>query len=188
MAAAHEEFLSHGYHGATMASIARRAGVAVQTVYFVFHTKAALLSAAIDAAVIGPDAAPPEQSEWWQAMVESSTGAEALGHFVRGAGEVYVRAAGISEVLRAAALDDSECRDVWLRHDSLQVAAFRQVIEVIRSTGGLRPGLDVDRATDIMITVFGDSTFQLLTAERGWSTARTLDWMDDALRRLLLDP
>ena len=47
--AAHEEFVERGYHGATIASIARRAGVATQTVYFVFHTKTELVSAAIDA-------------------------------------------------------------------------------------------------------------------------------------------
>ena len=37
----------------TMGQIAEAAGVAVQTVYFVIHTKAALLARAIDFAVIG---------------------------------------------------------------------------------------------------------------------------------------
>ena len=41
-------FVEKGYHGATVASIAARAGVATQTVYYVFNTKAALISAAID--------------------------------------------------------------------------------------------------------------------------------------------
>ena len=45
-----------------MAAIAQRAGVAVQTVYFVFHTKAELLSRVIDAAVLGPDPNPPEET------------------------------------------------------------------------------------------------------------------------------
>jgi len=59
IAAATEEFRSSGYHGATMSAIAERAGVAVQTVYFVFHTKPALLTAAIDTAVMGEvDPAP----------------------------------------------------------------------------------------------------------------------------------
>lgn len=53
VAAAHEEFAANGYQGATIASIARRAKVAAQTVYFVFHTKAALISAVIETAVIG---------------------------------------------------------------------------------------------------------------------------------------
>ena len=51
--AAHAEFLERGFHGATVTSIAKRAKVAPQTVYFVFHTKAELISAVIDAAVMG---------------------------------------------------------------------------------------------------------------------------------------
>lgn len=186
--AAHEEFLARGYHGATIAAIAGRAGVAPQTVYFVFHTKSALLSAAIDAAVLGPDETPPDQSDWWRAMVAAPDGEETLARFVRGAGPVYARAAGISEVLRAAAMDDDECRATWLHHDRIQVEAFRQVIDLVRSKSRLRPGLDVDRATDVLITLFGDSTYHLLTAERGWSAEQTLTWMAEALAQLLLAP
>src|SRR5688572_9667490 len=41
--AAHAEFTVHGYHDTTMAAVAERAGVAVQTVYLGFGTKAGLL-------------------------------------------------------------------------------------------------------------------------------------------------
>ena len=72
--AAHEEFLERGYHGATIASIARRAGVANQTVYFVFHTKAELVSAVIDDAVLGPEEPIlPERSAWWTDMQAAPT-------------------------------------------------------------------------------------------------------------------
>ena len=43
MRAAIEVFTESGYVGARMSDIADRAGVAVQTVYFTFHTKAELL-------------------------------------------------------------------------------------------------------------------------------------------------
>ena len=46
-------FCERGYSGTTMAQIAEAAGVAVQTVYFTFHTKAAVLSRAYDFAVMG---------------------------------------------------------------------------------------------------------------------------------------
>jgi AcrR family transcriptional regulator len=36
-------FTTSGYAGTTMAQIAEQAGVAVQTLYFTFHTKAELL-------------------------------------------------------------------------------------------------------------------------------------------------
>ena len=130
--AAHEEFLKHGYHGATMAAIARGAGVATQTVYFVFHTKAELISAAIDAAVLGEDdPTAPEDTDWWVAMLAAPTGAEALEHFVRGAGSLYARAAGISEVLRAAALTDPDVHAICRHHDQQQVEGFRRVVDAV---------------------------------------------------------
>lgn len=184
--AAREEFLEEGYHGATVAAIARRAGVAAQTVYFVFHNKPALMSAAIDAAVMGPDAVPPEETDWWVAMTAAATGHEALGHFVRGAGTVYARAAAISEVLRAAAMADAECRATWEHHDRMQVAAFRQVIDIVAAKSPLRGDLDPATATDVLITVFSDSTYQLLAAERGWDEEKIVAWMADALPALLL--
>ena len=185
---AHEEFLENGYHGATMAAIARRAGVATQTVYFVFHTKAELISAAIDVAVLGEDpATDPESTDWWVAMLAATTGAEALQHFVRGAGPLYARAAGISEVLRAAALTDPEVHAIWRRHDQLQVDAFRRVVDVVITKGPLRSGLDPAAATDILLTVYGDASYLLLTAERGWTHDQAIDWACQALPALLLE-
>ena len=187
--AAHEEFLARGYHGATMAAIARRAGVATQTVYFVFHTKAALISAAIDAAVLGEDdPTDPERSDWWAAMLAAPTGADALEHFVRGAGSLYARAAGISEVLRAAALTDPDVHAIWRHHDHQQVEGFRRVIEAVTTKSPLRSGLDPAAATDILLTVYGDSTYLLLTTERGWTHDQAIDWACQALPVLLLEP
>lgn len=186
--AAHEEFLLNGYHGATIAAVARRAGVATQTVYFVFHTKAALISAVIDAAVLGEDdPTPPEATGWWHAMQDATSAPEALRCFVHGAGPLYQRAAGVSEVLRAAALTDPEVHAVWEHHDRLQVQAFATVIGIIAGKGNLRPGLGRAAATDVLLTVFGDSTYHLLTTERGWTHDQVIDWCCDALPRLLLD-
>ena len=50
--AAQEVFTSHGYAGARMTDIAAEAGVGVQTVYFTFHTKAELLQACYELAVL----------------------------------------------------------------------------------------------------------------------------------------
>ena len=69
IAAAETEFAAHGYHGATIADIATRAGVAPQTVYFTFNTKAKLMSAVIDRAVMGDDPHLPESTDWWSAMI-----------------------------------------------------------------------------------------------------------------------
>lgn len=185
--AAHEEFLAQGFHGATMAAIARRAGVAVQTVYFVFRTKADLISAVIDAAVTGDDeTAAPQQTAWWAAMEQEPDPAEALRLFVRGAAPLYERGSSISEVLRAAALTDPEVRRTHEHHEQLRREGYRQVIDLLAARAPLREGLDADMATDVFLTVCGDAVWHQLRSEHGWSEDQVTAWMCDVLPRLLL--
>lgn len=187
--AAQEEFLATGFHGATMAAIATRAGVAVQTVYFVFHTKAELISAVIDAAVMGDDEpVSPQETGWWAEMEAAPSADEALRIFVRGAAPLFERASAISEILRAAALTDPDVRRTHERHARLQRDGFRQVVASLAQKGALRSELDSDTATDVLLTVFGDAVWHLLRSEHGWSEERVTAWMCDALPRLLLDP
>jgi AcrR family transcriptional regulator len=85
--AAGTEFRAHGYHGMTMAAIAKRAEVAVQTVYFVFNTKLSLL-AAIDHAVMGADELPPQGTPWWEESTTTAEGRHALEVFVANAARI----------------------------------------------------------------------------------------------------
>lgn len=185
--AAHQEFIARGFHGATMAGIAARAGVASQTVYFVFHTKPELISAVIDAAVLGEeDPRPPQAQAWWAEMVAEPGTVEALRIFIRGAGGVFARAAAIAEVLRAAALTDDEVRRTHQHHESLRRDAFGQVLGMLAAKGPLRDGQSFDELTDAFMTVYGDSTYSLLAAERGWSHDQIMGWLCDVLPGMLL--
>ena len=114
--------------------------MAPQTIYFVFHTKADLVSAVIDDRVLGPDAPEdPQASAWWEAMAAAPTAAAVLEAFVRGAAPLLDRAAPISEVVRAAAATDDEVRAVHAKHDVLQHAGYRRVIELAAERGALAP-------------------------------------------------
>jgi AcrR family transcriptional regulator len=57
--AAREQFVEHGYAQVTVAGVARQAGVARETVYKAFGSKADLLKAAYDVAVAGDDDPTP---------------------------------------------------------------------------------------------------------------------------------
>src|SRR6266508_5327046 len=86
--AAYTLFCARGYAGTTMAQIAEAAGVAVQTVYFTFHTKSAVLSRAYDFAVMGEDEPlTPDKQPWYGAMTAEPNLAQAARHVVTGAGE-----------------------------------------------------------------------------------------------------
>lgn len=185
--AAEVEFEDRGYHGATIASIAKRAGVATQTVYFVFHTKAELISALIDMLVMGEDEPTiPQDSDWWRAMVFEPDAGAALRHFIRGAAPLFQRASTVSEILRAAALTDEEVRRTYQGHERLRADGFREVIDLLAKKGKLRSTRQ--RATDVLLTAYGDSTYYILSRERGWNHQQIVDWFCDVLPDLLLAP
>ncbi|MFB8147423.1 TetR/AcrR family transcriptional regulator [Microbacterium sp. NPDC057407] len=172
------EFISKGYHGATIAAIARRAEVAPQTVYFVFHNKPELISAVIDDAVLGTDATPPEASAWWAEMRSAATAADALTAFVRGAAPLLERAAFVSVVLKAAALADPEVQAIQDKHDRMQEAGYRQVIDTVAAKGPLRADLTPATATDALLMLCGDSTYVQLRHDRQWTHDQIVAFLD----------
>jgi hypothetical protein len=53
--------------------------------------------------------------------------------------------------------------------------AFRPVLEILQQKAPpLRAGRGLDEATDAF-TIYGDSTYRLLTSERGWSYAMVIE-------------
>src|SRR5215216_1507715 len=189
IAAATQEFRASGYHGTTMTAIAKRAGVAVQTVYFVFHTKPALLTAAIDSAVMGAvDPVPPELTSWWQEGTTTLDGRRAIELFITNVSEINARAATLDRVALAASTTDPEVVDLIDHHESLRVQGFRSYIDTLAARGLLRDGLDPAEATDVLLTLAGADVFLNFTEERGWTVERYISWTTDALCILLLRP
>jgi AcrR family transcriptional regulator len=187
--AATEEFRASGYQGTTMAAIAERAGVAVQTVYFVFHTKPMLLTAAIDNAVLGEDdPTPPDLTPWWQEGTTTADGRRALELFVTGATAIEQRAAILNRVAVAASATEPEVVDLVAHHESLRVAGFRTYVDSLVTRGLLREGLDAAEATDVLLTLAGSEVFLEFTEGRGWSIERYVRWTTDVLSSLLLAP
>lgn len=176
-----------GYHGTTMAAVASRAHVAVQTVYFVFHTKAELLSQVVDAAVLGDDPRIPEDTDWFRAVFSEPDAAQALRGLVLGGGQIFQRAAVISEVARTAGQADPEAKKVSDHHEKLRRDGYRSMVAHLAEKAALRPGLDIDRATDILVNVFNSQTYLAFSQGSGWSHQEILTWWADVLPELLLD-
>jgi AcrR family transcriptional regulator len=184
IAAAIEVFSEAGYVGARMADIAARAGVAVQTVYFIFHTKPELLKACYDHAVLGPERLPPPQQAFWTEMTDARSGRAAIAAFVRGNTAILVRVAAIDEVAKAAP-HEPDAAEVVLRSEQLRREGYRDVAVMLADRFGLREGLDVDGATDLLL-LFGSSATYLTLRRYGWSDDRFVDWSVDTLAKQLL--
>ena len=84
LAGAYELFCELGFRATTMDAIAQRAGVAVQTLYFTFRTKDALLQAVHDWTVLGNDATPPPMQPWYLAAAAEPDARKSVALIVSG--------------------------------------------------------------------------------------------------------
>ena len=182
--AATAEFIASGYHGTPMAAIASRAGVAVQTVYFVFHTKPELFAAALDAAVLGPEAKAPMEQRWARDAVAVRRGARAaVESFIRGSAPILRRAAALNAVAGAAAPTDPELAEVYQSREQLRVDAYRDFVNGLALPADANPG----RAADLLITMLSPQFYLALRQERGWEHEEIVDWMATTIPGLMLE-
>lgn len=182
--AAIEVFAEEGYVGSRMADIAARAGVAVQTLYFVFHTKPELLKQCFDHAVLGPDRLIPTQQPYLREIPRARSGRAALRAFVAGNTAILERVATTDEVARAA-LHEPEAAAVVEASEHLRRQGYREILEIISERFPLRPGLGLDEATDVLL-MYGNSATYLAMIRSGWSRDRFEEWLADTLARTLL--
>ena len=96
-------FQGPGYAATTMETIAADAGVAVQTVYFAFHTKAQLLLAALNVAG-GEQGGPEEPIEraWFGQVMAATSGTRRLALIVEFGNEIYRGVSPLMPAVRAA--------------------------------------------------------------------------------------
>lgn len=184
--AAYELFRDQGYAATTMAQVAGRAGVAVQTVYFGFHSKPALLSRAYDFAVLGEEEPQPPQSQaWYRAMEAEPDLARALTHLVGGIGSVEQRVVPIELAARIASDADPETRRVMETHEGWRADGFRGMLEVLRAKAPLRPGVSVEQATDALLLFLGNDAYRFLVQDRHWTFDAWVDWTTGLLAEQL---
>jgi AcrR family transcriptional regulator len=165
-----------------MAGIAKAAGVAVQTVYFTFHTKAALLSRAYDFAVMGEDEPQiPQEQSWFRAMTAEPDVTEALRHFVTGVGEITRRVTPLYVVAQVAADGDPDTARVMAFHERWRADGYREVVKLLSTKAELRPGLSLERATDLLLLYVGMDVYHALVEGRDWSHDEWIDWTADSL-------
>lgn len=185
--AAYDLFVERGFTGTRMADVAERAGVAVQTVYFTFHTKATLLEACDARGVLGDDnPLPPQEQPFWLAMIEAPTGREAVRHFAEGLAAIERRVGKLKRVV-SAATHDPDVMAIVARSEELRRAGFREAVEHF-AAHGLRDGLDIARATDILLTVGDSSVYCSLVHDYGWPHEAFVDWLADSVSDMLLPP
>ncbi|MEV2276853.1 helix-turn-helix domain-containing protein [Nocardiopsis sp. NPDC049922] len=181
-------FTTGGYAATSIQSVAAEAGVAAQTVYNAFGTKAAVLKEALDQAVAG-DAEPVATLDrpWVREALTAPGAREQIRLQVAGTASIMERVAPLSEVVRGAADSDDDLRTLWRTNVDQRGAVQRAFAERLAERGALRPGLTVDEAADTALALLSPEVFTLHTVWCGWSVDRWRAWAADALLRQLTD-
>ncbi len=186
--AAYHLFCERGYTATTMAEIAESAGVAVQTVYFAFHTKSELLSRTYDFAVMGEgEPLAPEQQPWFRAMQEEPDVVSALRHVATGVGEITRRVTPLYVVARAGAEGDAETARVMAFHEDWRAQGYRQMLDLLREKAPLRRDLTPERATQLLLLYVGMDVYNVLVSVYGWTHDEWVDWTVTTLAEQLFD-
>jgi AcrR family transcriptional regulator len=177
VAAARELFAQQGYGATTLAAVAERAGVAVQTVYATFGSKRAILTALIDA--IEVEAELPLLLEQFRAPGVGPR--EQLALDIGFNRRLWDRGADVVEAIRGAATTEPELADASREGDDRRRAAQGRLVRAWARAGALRPGVTTRRATDIFWTMSGPEVYRLLVVESGWSGNRYEAWLNEML-------
>ncbi|MGE5333399.1 MAG: TetR/AcrR family transcriptional regulator [Nitrososphaerota archaeon] len=180
-------FVEQGYHGATMAGIARAAGVSHETVYAMFGPKPALFRHLIETALSGVDEPIPalEREAVRQARAEPSPARtiELFAHIVR---QLHQRLAPLFAVLTDAARSDADLRALADELNARRVGHTRIFVEELRAKHGLRDEIPVELATDMFWAMNSTEFYLLFVRDRGWSPEAYEVWLAETWKRLLL--
>jgi AcrR family transcriptional regulator len=182
--AARVQFLAEGWTRTTVKDIAGAAAVAPATVYAVFGTKRAMLSALIDEALASalPD---PSHPDAWPEMVRHPDQQERARRLVALMSAALPRVAPLERVVGEGAGADEEIAS--LARDLLQWrrATAARIVDVLAGEEGLRPGLSRDEAADVLFALGGPEVHHLLVEVRGWSPRQFDAHLAQLLGRLI---
>jgi len=164
-------FSTVGWAATTLTSVAAEAGTAVETVYAGFGSKSGLLTATIDAALVGDDAPIPlaERPEFKQLAHGGQP--ERLRAAARVVAVVHERSVPLLRALHEAAASDPSCARRWEKYE-----ADRR-IEIRRGLTLVVQRQVVASLVDAVWAISSPEVFAKLVLDRGWSRRRYESWL-----------
>lgn len=177
--AAYRLFCAGGYEATTMQIVAEAAGVAVQTVYFIFGTKARLLAEVESRMVLGGASSEQSGQRPWVAQMQQETDPQKLvALFVEATADVLSRISPFVAALGPALPSDPQ--SVAAR-DRGRDEFFGVVIDRLAALRSLREGLTPSRGLDIIRVVNTVEAYADLTTRRGWTVVEWKQWLTNLL-------
>ncbi|WP_158879600.1 TetR/AcrR family transcriptional regulator [Amycolatopsis anabasis] len=177
LTAARGLFAERGYARTPIRLIAREAGVAPQTIYAHFGSKAGVLGGLVD--LLDDEAGIPDLMARSAAPAEP---AELIGLLARVSRQVRERCGDIVTILSSGAAVDPDIAATQAEGARRNRAGVEMIVERIRDAGG-----DLDpRAADIAVALMSAGVHDSLVVDAGWSYDDYEDWLRHTLVTALL--
>jgi AcrR family transcriptional regulator len=187
LAAAHRQFVEHGYAATTIADVAAEAGVSVETVYKAFRNKPGLAKATFDVAVVGDDEpVPMMQREFVRRNMAEPDPAKKLCDYADEFARRSPRVGPLLLVVRDAAATDKAAAEVWEQLQQERLTGMTAFAQHLRDGRHLRDGVSWQEARDVLWTHNSVELWDLIVQQRGWSTKRYGKWIGQQLVAALL--
>jgi AcrR family transcriptional regulator len=180
-------FIEQGYPTTTLESVADAADVPLPTLYRLFGSKRALLTAVLEKSFVGDDEPVAfVDRPAVQAALSESSASKLIGAFAAIARDFMDRSSGILHVLATAAQVDAEAADLMREIRRQRHTGQSRIVAALVKRGALDPGLDPSEAADFVYLLWSPDAHRILTGERGWTADQYEHWLDRAMRRTLL--
>lgn len=185
--AAHHLFTTAGYAETSVAQIARRARVSIDTVYAAVGRKPQLLLAVHDRVLAGgPEPLPAEERDYVRAVREAPTARAKLETYAAALANVLPATAPLLTALREAGATDPACRTMRRAIDERRAANMLRLAADLRATGEVREDLTDGQVADLVWST-NSAEFFLLHASRGRTPQEYAALVGDLWIRTLLD-
>ncbi|WP_338198716.1 TetR family transcriptional regulator [Candidatus Nephthysia bennettiae] len=187
VAAGRQQFLERGYAATTMPAIAAAAGVALDTVYASVGPKPALFKQLVEMAISGAEEPVPAlERDYVREIRAEPDPRRKLELYARAMRLIQERLAPLFRVLRDAAQVDPQLTALWEEISHRRASNMRMFAAELAAAGGLRQGVSVEEAADVVWVTNSPEFFLLLVRERQWDLDRFESWLAATWIRLLL--
>lgn len=182
--AARRRFVARGWSGTAVAAVAADAGVAPETVYATFRTKAALLEALVREAARGEEDIDILDQEGHVRVAAASGRREQLRLFAEDVAARLERVGPLVTVVAGAAASEPALGEVHRRVHAARLSNLRTLPAALARGGPLL--MDEDAAAETVWALASPELHALLTGVRGWDRERYAGWLAGCLATLLL--
>jgi AcrR family transcriptional regulator len=174
-------FAERGFAGTTISVIAQRAGVAPQTIYATFGSKAAILTALLSGLEEAADVAT-----WRERLDDASDPRRLLSLFAQWTASMLDTSRELIAAAQTAA-NSPDLAELAAQGDRQRRAALGSLVNRIADGGSLRTDLSRTRATDRAWILTAAGPYLAVTGDCGWSLSTYTEWLAETLRQQLLE-